>query len=89
MNARRKLNAACFQGAFFVSGVVGLVGQSGWLFVLLFAFLVGLMLMTGDIRLNPTGSERRPRSRHPTSRRRRPRCRKSRRPKRGRTARSR
>ena len=67
MNARNKLNAACLQGAFLFAGTGGIVAGSWAVFILLFVALVGLMIVSGDIRLKPTppkrSSRRRPRTR--------------------------
>ena len=67
MNARNKLNAACFQGASLFAGFAGVMASSWKVFFLLLVALIGLMIVSGDIRLKPTppkrSSRRRPRTR--------------------------
>ena len=54
MNARQKLNAACIQGAFVFAGIGGVIAGSWKVFHLLLVALIGLMVVSGDIRLKPT-----------------------------------
>ena len=69
MNARNKLNAACFHGAFLFAGTGGIVAGSWKVFFLLLVALVGLMIVSGDIRLKPTPQAKRS-GRHSSRRRR-------------------
>ena len=60
MNARNKLNADALQGAFLVAGIGGVLAGSWRLFFLLFALLIAVMVISGEIRLKPR-PKRRPR----------------------------
>ena len=53
MGARQKLNAAYFNGCLFVSGLVGLVGQSWTLFWLALIVSLALCCHSGEIRHRP------------------------------------
>ena len=53
MGAREKLNVAYFHGCLFVSGLVGLVGQSWTLFGLALIVSFALCCHSGDIRHRP------------------------------------
>ena len=68
MNARNKLNAACFQGAFLFAGTGGIVAGSWKVFFLLFITLIGLMIISGDIRLKPATQQKRSSRRRPRTR---------------------
>lgn len=51
MSARRKLNAAFFNGSLFVAALIGWFVESWTVFLLALAALVVANLFTGEIRL--------------------------------------
>lgn len=51
MSARHKLNAMNFCGVLVVAGIVGLVTDSGWAFIIAALGLLIAALGSGDIRL--------------------------------------
>jgi hypothetical protein len=56
MGARKKLNAVFLQGSLVVAALAGLIAQSGAVFILALAVLLGAGLYAGDIR--PTRHDR-------------------------------
>jgi len=51
LTAKHKLNSGFVQGAFVVAGLLGLMTQSFWVFLVAVIVLVGLSFHDGSIRL--------------------------------------
>jgi hypothetical protein len=58
MGARKKLNAAFFNGAIILGVAFGAAFQSFLIAFCVFALVVGLGLYSGDIRLTPTNKNK-------------------------------
>ena len=52
LGARQKLNSAYVHGALIVAGVIGLLVQSGTVFIVVALVVLATSLYSGDIRLN-------------------------------------
>lgn len=55
MNARNKLNVAAVNGCLLLAALVGMMADSGTVFLLAFAALVAGGVAGGDIRIRPKG----------------------------------
>ncbi len=55
MNARNKLNVAAINGCLLVAALVGMMAESGAVFLLAFAALIAGGIAAGDIRPRPKG----------------------------------
>ncbi len=55
MNARNKLNVAYVNGCLFLAALVGMMAESGAVFLLALAALIAGGVYSGDIRPRPRG----------------------------------
>ncbi len=55
VNARNKLNVAAINGCLLVAALVGMMAESGAVFLLTLAALIAGAIASGDIRIRPTG----------------------------------
>ena len=55
MNARNKLNVAALNGCLIFAALVGMMAESGAVFLLALAALIAGGIVSGDIRIRPRG----------------------------------
>ena len=53
MGAREKLNMAFFCGSLLLAALIGAIANSGFIFLLALAVLIGVCIYADDIRFKP------------------------------------
>jgi hypothetical protein len=57
-SARNKLNAACIHGSLIIAGLLGAIGESWKVFILVAAVLTATSVLGGEIRLKQQARRR-------------------------------